>query len=370
MPRRKRVDVSINHERWLVSYSDFVTLLFAFFVVMYSISQVSESKYRVLSDTLMDAFSTEQRSMSPIQVGRPALNIDPSVITEEEPDAGEFTGDGAFDKTADLPQLTESISEQFADLIDDDLVQVNSNEFWLQVDINSNVLFASGKAEPNLQARAIFDEIAQMLKGFDNPIQVEGFTDDVPINTPQFPSNWELSAARAASIVKLLMEGEVAPERLSAVGYGEYRPISDNSTEAGRIQNRRVALMISRERVDRPRVQELSKVEEAIAPTQFEASQPFPQPGLENAETKANVLPDEEIQERLNALLSSESGESNTALGDLLESNAAAEAEALAGEDNAPPKLPPARAGDIQPVELEGGGLIFSSDPDLPRNGQ
>ena len=334
MPRRKKVAISINHERWLVSYSDFITLLFAFFVVMYSISQVSESKYRVLSDTLMDAFSTEQRSMSPIQVGRPALNIDPSVITEEEPDAGEFTGDGAFDKTADLPQLTESISEQFADLIDDDLVQVNSNEFWLQVDINSNVLFSSGKAEPNLQARAIFDEIAQMLKGFDNPIQVEGFTDDVPINTPQFPSNWELSAARAASIVKLLMEGEVAPERLSAVGYGEYRPISDNATEAGRVQNRRVALMISRERIERPRVSELSKVEDAIAPTQFESSQPFAQPGLENAETAAEALPDQEPV--IHTYNFTSGGEATIADFDLAKDQVACEVEGFVTDTGSP----------------------------------
>jgi len=370
MPRRRPNTISINHERWLVSYSDFITLLFAFFVVMYSISQVSESKYRVLSDTLMDAFSTEQRSISPIQVGEPSVNFTPSAITAAEPEVGEFTGDGAFDKTADLPQLTESFAEQFSDLIDDQLVQVNSNEFWLQIDISSNVLFASGKAQPSLQAQVIFDEVAQMLKGFDNPIQVEGFTDNVPINTPKFPSNWELSAARAAAIVKLLMVGEIAPERLSAVGYGEYRPISDNGTEAGRLQNRRVALMISRQKTDRPRVKNLSEVEEAVQGTQIVTSQPYPQPEDSSGFTApvtatAEGLSEEALKERLDSLLTQGEDETSTSLGRILDTTE--EAESTDSTPEAPPKAPPARAGNIQPVELEGGGLIFSNDPNLPR---
>jgi len=363
----------MNHERWLVSYSDFVTLLFAFFVVMYSISQVNESKYRVLSNTLEDAFSTEQRSITPIQVGDPSLQANPAVITAPDPDAGEFTGDGAFEKTADLPQLSEGFNEQFADLIDEDLVQVNSNEFWLQIDISSSVLFASGKATPNLQAQAIFDEIAQMLKGFDNPVQVEGFTDNVPINTRQFPSNWELSSARASAIVKMLMEGDVAPERLSAVGYGEYRPISDNSTEAGRLQNRRVALMISRERINRPRVEKLSSIEERVRGTEVERTQPFPQPDLvaeddaQQAATPppANDLSNEVIEQRLDSLLSNQGSPSTSSLSDILEADANPdETEGAAAEDtDGAVARPPARVGNIQPVELEGGGLLFSRDP-------
>lgn len=374
MPRRRTVSLSLNHERWLVSYSDFVTLLFAFFVVMYSISQVNESKYRVLSDTLEDAFSSQQRSITPIQVGDPVLEANPAVITAPDPDVGEFTGDGAFERTADLPQLSEGLNEQFADLIDEDLVQVNSNEFWLQIDISSSVLFESGRATPNLQAQAIFDEIAQMLKGFDNPVQVEGFTDNVPINTPQFPSNWELSAARASAIVKMLMEGDVAPERLSAVGYGEYRPISDNSSEAGRWQNRRVALMISRERIIRPRVEKLSNIEERVRGTEVERTQPFPQPGeaLENSaqETGANAeaseLASDVIEQRLDSLLSTEGSPSTSTLSDILEADADPETDAdgtAAADAGGTVTRPPARVGNIQPVELEGGGLLFSRDP-------
>ncbi len=310
--RRRPVELSISHERWLVSYADFITLLFAFFVVMYSVSQVNEAKYRVLSDTLMDAFNNEPpQSLKPIQVGQPTLALEPSVVElGEGKKTGEFRGDGAFEKTADLPQLSGQFAERFAEMIDDQLLRVNSNELWLQLELNSNILFPSGSAEPGLQALGIFAEVAAMLKDFDNPVQVEGFTDNVPIANRRYASNWELSAARATAVVKLLARGGVAPQRLSAVGYGEFQPLADNATEAGRAQNRRVVLMIAREKQKRPAISD-----PALGGPGREASRPYPQPGL----------------------------------------------------------APPPVGGDgaqqsIEPVPLEGGGLLFSSDPDLPRN--
>ncbi len=348
MPRRRPVELQINHERWLVSYADFITLLFAFFVVMYSISQVNESKYRVLSDTLISAFNEDQqKSLKPIQVGDPSLAVDPSLVDLEKIGKGDFSGDGAFDKTADLPQLADQFTEQFADLLNDEVVQIHSNEFWLEVELKANILFESADAEPSAEAEAIFADVAAILKDYNNPIQVEGFTDNVPINNSRYLSNWELSSARAAAVVKLLAENEVDPKRLSAVGYGEYQPIADNATEVGRSENRRVVLMIARERRERPHVRDQEAIDRAINPPQVEITEPYPQPGLATPDSSADDATD---------------------IGDLLNSEGGVEADTETSTEA--PQAPEDRlapVGDIKPVETKEGGLLFSSDPDLPR---
>jgi len=359
VPRRRPVEVSVNHERWLVSYADFITLLFAFFVVMYSISQVNQSKYRVLSDTLLEAFSNESsRAIDVIQVGELSRSSEPSVIDTppmvealgQEGTKGQ-PGDGAFDKTAELPQLSDMFEDEFSDLIVDEQVQIHSNEFWLEIELKAGILFDSANAEPSVVAESIFADMAQLLKGWNNPVQVEGFTDNVPINNSRFPSNWELSAARASSVVKLLMKGGVAPERLSAVGYGEFQPVASNASAEGRTANRRVVLMVARERSERPRVAEPERLDRAINPIKPLESSPFPQPGL--AITNLEPLAVDTEGEALS--------------DELLDSNAATDAvPPEESEQAASDRLDP--VGGIAPVELEGGGLLFSSDPDLPRN--
>ena len=287
MPRRRRDDIHVNHERWLISYADFITLLFAFFVVMYSISQVNDSKYRVLSETFVEAFNQPNDSqanpdpnvqstpsndvITPIQMGQtttePANSSEPiSVISDQAPmdsvpAVEEPAKDDELVKTTDeLAQISDLVSEKFSQLMDEQLIQVSSNELWLQIELKDSILFASGNADPSAQALAIFDEIAAILKNYSNPIQVEGFTDNVPINSTRYPTNWELSSARASAIVKVLASKGVAPERLAAVGYGEFQPIATNETSEGRAQNRRVAIMIAKRKMDRPG----AKVEEAV----------------------------------------------------------------------------------------------------------
>lgn len=278
MVRRRRQDIHINHERWLVSYADFITLLFAFFVVMYSISQVNDSKYRVLSDTFIEAFNqptdtqtnaqpSEQVSPAadvivPIDLGKPAQPDQPPVEPASDPAVGK--GETPLDavapgeevpKTADeLTQISDLVTEKFSQLIQDQLIQVSSNELWLQIELKDSILFSSGSAETSEQARKIFDEIASILKNYSNPVQVEGFTDNIPINSAKYPTNWELSTARASAIVKYLAANGVAPERLSAVGYGEYQPVASNDSEAGRAQNRRVAIMVAKRKMERPKI--------------------------------------------------------------------------------------------------------------------
>lgn len=272
MVRRRREDIHINHERWLVSYADFITLLFAFFVVMYSISQVSDSKYRVLSDTFIEAFNQPTNSqtnlepndqlnpsnsvIAPIEMGKTAQSTDDEKIVAAQDGPAEVAPLPTENpQTADeLAQISDLVSEKFAQLIEDQLINVSSNELWLQIELKDSILFSSGSADTSEQAQKIFDEIAAILKNYSNPVQVEGFTDNIPINSARYPTNWELSSARASAIVKYLVTKGVAPERLSAVGYGEYQPIAPNDTEAGRAQNRRVAIMVAKRKMDRPSV--------------------------------------------------------------------------------------------------------------------
>lgn len=276
MARRKPKDIHVNQERWLVSYADFITLLFAFFVVMYSVSQVNQGKYRVLSDTMSQAFNARNLNpalqdkltptgaiVAPVSVGPvPLEDTEKATPPAEDAKKSEAAvqsssvakGDGGAGEANDeLKKMSSQVTEKFTQLINDKLIKVSSNALWLQIELKDSILFSSGGVEPSPQAQAIFTEIAEILQNYSNPIQIEGFTDNVPINSSRFPTNWELSSTRATEIVKFLITKGVAPERLAAVGYGEFQPVADNDTEAGRAQNRRVAVMVAKRKLERPK---------------------------------------------------------------------------------------------------------------------
>ena len=238
--RRRHQEEHENHERWLVSYADFITLLFAFFVVMYSISSINEGKYKILSETLTGVFNQPDRSIKPIPVGD-----DRPRTTQQPNDAMQQGGDDNVDGDP-LTQIADAVREQFGDLIGSDQLSVRGNELWIEITLNSSLLFPSGDAMPADAAFGIVEKVARILAPYQNPIHVEGFTDNVPIHNAQYPTNWELSTARAASIVRLLAQDGVAPSRLAAVGYGEFQPVADNASAEGRARNRRVVLVISR----------------------------------------------------------------------------------------------------------------------------
>jgi len=301
--------------------------------VMYSISQVNEGKYRALSETLVQAFDPA-RSLKPIQVGEPSLAPSTSVIDLPGAAGGENAQAqiGSAGQLGELQEMSEIFTEQFSSLIEDQLVQVDSNEFWLQIQVKDSILFDSGSAEPSAQARAIFAEIATVLEGYDNPVQVEGHTDNLPIRSLRYPSNWELSAARATAIVKLLEADDVAAQRLSAVGYGEHQPLASNETAEGRARNRRVVLMIAKARIARP-VTELDSA------------------GLERADLKAEL---ENGGAAALPVAEPEQGDNSSEAG-------ATDSGATTQETEGPV---------IVPVELDDGGLLFSSDPDLVRERQ
>ncbi|MGE0082366.1 MAG: flagellar motor protein MotD [Thiohalomonadaceae bacterium] len=238
--KRNRHEEHDNLERWLVSYADFITLLFAFFVVMYAISSINEGKYRVLSDTLITAFNTTPKSVQPVQVGDDGLSGRPRVIEPVEHRAG----DPPDNPIEQLVQIATDFEQAMLPFIEDEMVRVRREDFWVELELNTSFLFESGSAELEDTAIPILQRIANVLKKYPNQIQVEGFTDNVPINTYAFPSNWELSAARAASVVHVFMNQGVKPENMSAVGFGEYRPVADNATAAGRMRNRRVLVVV------------------------------------------------------------------------------------------------------------------------------
>ncbi len=251
MKRRRRQQEVHNKERWLVSYADFITLLFAFFVVMYSISSVNEGKYKVLSETLVGAFNAVQRTVKPVQVGdnppREALTDSTDNLLNPVETITRGTDGRVSDRSKGLREMAEQFTAQFAGLISEGLVSVQENEHWIEVSLTNSVLFSSGDVEPLDEAFPIIERMAGILVQHDNAILVEGFTDNVPIQTTRFPTNWELSAARSAAIVRMLTFEGVDPSRLAAIGYGEFQPVVPNNTVEGRRKNRRVVLLISKQ---------------------------------------------------------------------------------------------------------------------------
>jgi chemotaxis protein MotB len=254
--RRKQHQAHGNQERWVVSYADFITLLFAFFVVMYSISSVNEGKYRVLSQTLTDAFQEPKRSLDPIQIGDftrsrgdlAGLEANNSLIDlelnkpQDEPPPPAPPSNATEQQR--LSFLAATIEDMLEDYVERKLVEVSFTDNRVMVDMKDKMLFPSGSADLSGTAARVLRDVSRILASVPNQVQVEGNTDNIPISTEEFPSNWELSAARAASVVHLMSRMGVAPDRLSAIGYGEHRPVADNSNESGRQKNRRVTLVI------------------------------------------------------------------------------------------------------------------------------
>jgi chemotaxis protein MotB len=264
----------LNHEAWAIPYADLLTLLLAFFVVMYAISSLNEGKYRVVADSLSAAFGGPPRSIKPVQPGQVQLrggDFDhPSVINtgarrgpaqpsrievpmpvsrreqQNRPPAGPASAQAsqAEASQAQLLALGNEIEKALSGLVSSGLVRVRRGENFLAVEIQSDLLFASGISTPSATALGTIRQLAGVLRKAPNAVRVEGYTDNQPIRTAQFRSNWDLSAERATNVVYELIDSGIAPERLASMGYGEYQPIADNATVAGRSANRRVELVI------------------------------------------------------------------------------------------------------------------------------
>lgn len=278
-----------NDERWLLTYADMITLLMALFMVLFSISSVNISKYRTLQQSLRAAFSgnilpggkaitqpgsTSSSSTAP--TSRDVQTIVPLTPRLTTPAASQQQGTGGDSSSGRLAESQAQSPQTPATTVARQLAanQEQSNFQQLQALINSyakahgfgsrvsthiesrglvvriltdNVLFHSGSAAVESRGQPLLQEVAHLLNSLpSNPLVVEGFTDDVPINTPQFPSNWSLSAARATNVVMFMISQGVNPSRLGAAGYAQLHPVASNATPDGRARNRRVQIVLQR----------------------------------------------------------------------------------------------------------------------------
>ena len=279
MARKHKHEEHTNHEAWAIPYGDLITLLLAFFVVMYAISSINEGKFRVLSDSLQAAFRGTPKTLQPVQMGQKtrgsgadiAMTIVQQSMIEGQPremleaihmdetgDAGAgpapYPGAGKTGHAQPLPsdhpiaqqlaKVADELETALKSLVNANLVAVRRPEFWLEVEVKTDILFASGEANLSDKAIPALDALASTLAKYPTPVRVEGHTDNRPINTRYYPSNWELSAARAASVVHRFARSGMSPDRLSVIGFGEFRPAKPNDTVAGRDANRRVVIVI------------------------------------------------------------------------------------------------------------------------------
>ncbi|HEX3604255.1 MAG TPA: flagellar motor protein MotD [Steroidobacteraceae bacterium] len=256
MARKKKHEEHVNHEAWAIPYGDLVTLLFALFTVMYAMSSVNEGKFRVLSDAMIAAFNGAPKSMRPVNMGepepgkggdKPLIGITPTALIRVKSDQ-EAPAPPLLPKPADIPgsliRMEREVQDAMRALIDAKLITVKRESMWLEIEINTDILFPSGSGAFSSSAEPVLDKLAEVLKPFPNPIRVEGHTDDRPIHTSAFPSNWELSAARAASVVHQFTKQGIDPLRLEIVGFGEFHPRQPNASAEGRNANRRVAVLV------------------------------------------------------------------------------------------------------------------------------
>src|SRR4030067_3722038 len=247
MARRKKRIEHDNHDRWLISYSDFVTLLFAFFVVMYSISSVNEGKYKTFSDSLSIAFTNKPSPVS--------INIAPNeqelllkaLVDERRARRGEQQR-----KIQDrMRNLANGLSQVMSPLINQRMVSINQTRRGVVLNISESSLFKTGEAVLQPGALDVLRQVSAVLSKEELPIEVEGHTDDIPITTVQFPSNWELASARARSGVRMLIDKGVPEKRLAAVGLASSQPLVPNDTPENRARNRRVTITIMSPDVER-----------------------------------------------------------------------------------------------------------------------
>lgn len=231
--RRNKTEEHVDNHRWVISYADFITLLFAFFVVMYAISSVNISKYKSLSEGMKSAFNKKDKSKATQSTD--TLKDGP----EEKKTKGTYN-DG-------LDELNKSLSD-----LEDGNYKINRQDGWIELQIKAGSLFDSGEADLKPEALVKLMQLADKIKKYTYPVVIEGYTDNIPIETPQYPSNWELSAARAATVGRILNGYGIDTGRILVTGYGDQYPVSDNLTEAGRSLNRRVNIIIATDRkIDR-----------------------------------------------------------------------------------------------------------------------
>jgi len=253
MARKKEPEKAANHERWLVSYADFITLLFAVFVTLYAMSQTDKQKVEQVAASYRSAFGVTSGSSS----GKPSImkktdlmpipSMKPAIKNPEKPKKTAEDGTVKIQATKkEFKEILVSIEKFLATQNALDKVNVEITRRGLVVSLKEAGFFDSGSAAVKPASFGIITKIAEALLPYSNPISFEGHTDNIPILRSQtFPSNWELSTARATNLAHFFLDRHgFTPQKISVTGYGEFRPVADNNSEAGRKQNRRVDIVL------------------------------------------------------------------------------------------------------------------------------
>lgn len=234
-PRRNDEYSKDYVNRWVVSYADFITMLLALFMVLYAVARIDNNKFTGFQREMQKTFISKdvtnyQENNQPLDITKIQVNTHPLDITKIQTDKAQYS------------ELEKILSEN---LSKEQSVKLFRSDKGVIIRVNNKVLFDEGSAIIRPEATKTLNGIVNVLTKFNNPVIIEGHTDSTPIKTSKYPSNWELSTARATNIISYIVKrGSVSPKRLSAVGYGEYMPISDNSSINGRILNRRVDIIV------------------------------------------------------------------------------------------------------------------------------
>ncbi|UFJ41179.1 flagellar motor protein MotB [Brevibacillus humidisoli] len=251
MARRKKKHQHEEHidETWLIPYADLLTLLLALFIVLFASSKLDAQKFDQLVQSLKVAFNggtgffqSPNPMPAPPNAPVPTVEMKHVQTKEEQEQERKFQ-----QETRELQKLKEQLDNYIEQNGLKDKLETKITDLGLLITILDNALFDSGSAVVRPEARHLAAEISKLLEPQPREVTVAGHTDNVPINTREFPSNWELSSKRALNFMKILLENEkLDPRKFSATGYGEYRPIASNDTAEGRAQNRRVEVSILR----------------------------------------------------------------------------------------------------------------------------
>lgn len=241
MARRAKRQGPDNHERWMVSYADFITLLFAFFVVMYGISSVNEGKYKDFSLSMSQVFGQKG---SVADDGAIRLTGDEMYFKALVDKRNARLAEKQRKQNERLQNLSRRLNDKLAGFVNKGTMSISQSGRGVTLDISANMLFLPGDAALQPEAVAWLRDIAKILLREELPVEVEGYTDNLPISTARFPSNWELSAMRASSVVRLFIDEGINAARLKAVGHADNNPVAANDTPEGRARNRRVTVTV------------------------------------------------------------------------------------------------------------------------------
>lgn len=251
MAIKREPEKHANHERWLVSYADFITLLFAVFVVLYAMGQSDKKKVEEIMQAIQQSFGMATAGATAPKVNvipSQAITVIPSLKPEIKVAPVGRTRSGQTKTRAeekDFRQIKASVEAYLVKQGAQNKVTLEITRRGLIVSLKEAGFFNSGQANIKADAYELINTIAEVMTQYNNPLRLEGHTDNVPISTSQFASNWELSTARATNGLKYLLKNfDVDPNKISATGYAEFRPIADNATVEGRARNRRVDLVM------------------------------------------------------------------------------------------------------------------------------